>query len=124
MLEKTLSELSPGNELTQEDIMYLDNHFKEKATRSIEVVQKNKIQEMIFTPSGREFWCVQGHEKPHLVLRYTYCDCLDFYMNVVIKGKSECCYHLLAVEIANKLKLYRSISANDEEYGKVRNKFK
>ena len=124
MLEKITSELSPGNELSPDDTLSLKNHFKEKARKAIEVVQNNSVRLITFTPSGREFWCVSGQEKEHLVLRQTYCDCIDFYMNVVIKGRNECCYHLLAVEIANKLKRFNHISANDEEYGKVRNKFK
>ena len=124
MLEKILSELSPGNELTTDDVLNLDKCFKEKATRALEAVQKNAVQLITFTPSEREIWSVKGQEKTHLVLRHTYCDCVDFYMNVVIKRKNECCYHLIAVEIANKLKKYNRISANDEEYGKVRKTFK
>jgi len=77
-----------------------------------------------FAPSGRELWSVPGLEKKHLVLRHTYCDCIDFYLNVVIKGKTECCYHLLTVEIANKLGNYTQISLNDVEYENIRNKFK
>ncbi len=124
MLEKIISELSPGNELSPDDVLTLDNRFKEKATRALEAVQKKAVQLITFKPSERELWGVTGQEKTHLVLRHTYCDCVDFYMNVVIKRKNECCYHLIAVEIANKLKIYNHISANDEEYGKVRNKFK
>ena len=124
MLEKIISELSMGNELTLIDVQHLQIHFKEKATRAIEVVKNSSVQLITFLPSKREFWCVSGQEKTHFLLRQTYCDCVDFYMNVVIKQRSECCYHLLAIEIANKLKKYTHISANDEEYLKVRNKFK
>src|SRR4030042_2890157 len=121
MLEKIISELSIGNELTDTDAKHLHIQFKEKAPKAIEAVENNAVQQITFKPSKREFWCVAGSEKPHLLLRQTYCDCVDFYMNVVIKQKSECCYHLLAVEIACKLKKYDRISANDEEYVKGRN---
>ncbi len=124
MLEKILSELSPGNEISPDDVQTLDNHFKEKATKAFEAIQKKAVQLITFSPSNREFWSVKGQEKTHLVLRHTYCDCVDFYMNVVIKRKNECCYHLIAVEIANKLKTFNHISANDEQFGKVRNTFK
>ncbi len=124
MLEKILSELSPGNELSPSDSLSLKNRFNEKATKAIDVIQNNLVQLISFAPSGREFWSVSGQEKEHLVLRQTYCDCVDFYLNVVIKGRNECCYHLLAIEIANKLKRFNHISANDEQYGNVRNKFK
>ncbi len=124
MLEKILSELSPGNELSTDDILNLDKRFKERATKALEAVQKNAVQLITFAPSERELWSVTGHEETHLVLRQTYCDCVDFYMNVVIKRKNECCYHLIAVEIANKLKKYNHISANDEQYGKLTKTFK
>ncbi len=124
MLEKILSELSPGKELTPDDKLALESRFKERATTALDTVQKNAVQLITFIPSQREIWSVKGHEETHLVLRQTFCDCVDFYMNVVIKRKNECCYHLIAVEIANKLKTYKHISANDEQFGKVRNTFK
>lgn len=124
MLEKIISELSFGKELSSNDVEYLKHQFKGKAIRAIEAVQNNSVYLFTFLPSGREFWCVSGREEDHLVFRQTYCDCLDFYMNIVIKGKEECCYHLLAVEIAKKMEKIHHITMNDEEYKKVRNKFK
>src|SRR5271157_928458 len=124
MLENILTELIPGPELTAQDIQKLENRFKEKAFKAIDAVATRSIEQIYFSPSGRELWAVPGREKTHLVLRNTYCDCLDFYLNVVIKGKYECCYHLLAVEIANKLEKFSKCIIKDRDYRRTKNKFK
>jgi predicted nucleic acid-binding Zn finger protein len=123
MLEDIIS-LIPGQELSADDIQKLEHRFKEKAFKAIDVVANHSIEQLYFVPSGREIWAVPGREKIHLVLRNTYCDCLDFYLNVVIKGKNECCYHLLAVEIANKLGKFKQAILQDSTYRRSKNKFK
>ena len=47
-----------------------------------------------------EIYFFLGEERDHILLQETFCNCMDFLLNVVIRRKRVSCYHLLALCIS------------------------
>ena len=92
--------------------------FPDKFEKAVETMEKGIIQ-YTFTPSKRILWTAIGEEREHIIYPRLYCDCLDFYKNVVINKKNTICKHLLALELAQILKRFKKINLKDEEFKKI-----
>lgn len=74
-----------------------------------------------FLPSGLEIWTVIGRGCEYLVdlpvsdLRKPYCACDDFHYRV-LSGKSEDCYHLVAVKNAIAEERYAVMELQDSDF--------
>lgn len=89
--------------------------FPDKIEKAVETMEKGIIQ-YVFTPSKRILWTAIGDEREHILYPGLYCDCLDFYKNVVINKKNSICKHLLAQILSLGLKNFKKINLNDEEF--------
>ena len=104
VLKSILGKIKEKGELNEELIEELRTIFPDKIEKTIEILNKGIIQYK-FIPSGRKVWVAIGSKNiPHLIYPDLYCDCIDFYKNVVIKKKSDLCKHILAHRIALSLK--------------------
>ncbi|BEP18016.1 hypothetical protein PYJP_13680 [Pyrofollis japonicus] len=59
-----------------------------------------------------ELWAVMGRESDYLVIRRMYCNCPHFSIRVVNEEKTVPCYHLIAVELAEKTGRFHDLSAS------------
>lgn len=119
-----LNKLKDVGDLTEELIGELRELFPDKIEKTLEILEKGIIQ-YDFKPSKRRIWAAVGSKNNlHLVYPGLYCDCIDFYKNVVIKKKNILCKHILAQLISQSLENFEEISLNDEEYNEFIKQFK
>ena len=55
-----------------------------------------------------------GEERDHILLPYTFCNCMDFLLNSIIRRKKEYCYHLLSYCIQNEKEGIKKIDLNNK----------
>ncbi|MFO8019466.1 MAG: hypothetical protein R6U96_12620 [Promethearchaeia archaeon] len=77
---------------------------------------KNGITKYIYSPSRRAVWIAIGETNQYLIYPKIYCSCVDFYKNVVIKRKRECCKHLIAQTICEALNDFQTVHFEDLEF--------
>ena len=87
-----------------------------KFMKAYKSIIKQNVKKCMFKNSERTLWIVVGDKGDHLV--YTnipYCSCRSFIYSILSK-KDKMCYHIMAVEMAKKCKMYEKIIFDDEEY--------
>jgi len=84
--------------------------------KALQAVSNNLVKRYIFSPSGREVWIVVGKNRDYRVLSEIYCDCEDFYVNVIVKRRAEFCYHIIAKILAEALGVFAAIPVDDAKY--------
>lgn len=83
------------------------------------LAESGRIKRYVFKPSGRVRWIAVGRERDYLLLpEAPYCSCDDFYFRVLHRLKPKC-YHLEALEIARREKLYEEIEEEDSWYDRL-----
>lgn len=83
------------------------------------LAESGRVKRYIFKPSGRVRWVIVGRERDYLVLpEAPYCSCEDFYFRVLHRQKPRC-YHLEALEIARREKIYEEIEEEDSWYDRL-----
>ncbi|MEM0445477.1 MAG: hypothetical protein QW555_05545 [Nitrososphaerota archaeon] len=83
------------------------------------LAESGRVKRYVFMPSGRVRWVVVGRGRDYLILpEAPYCSCEDFYFRVLHNQKPRC-YHLEALEIAVREKLYDEIEEEDSWYDKL-----
>ncbi|MGV9172527.1 MAG: hypothetical protein ACOC44_06435 [Promethearchaeia archaeon] len=85
---------------------------------------KNGITKYIYKPSQRTIWIAIGETNQYLIFPQTYCSCVDFYKNVVIERKRDCCKHLIAQCICEALNDYQEVQFEDSEFTNFLNDIK
>jgi len=102
--------------LSGEDLATLNRICGERFWKALQAVASNLVKRYVFEPSGREAWIVVGKSRDYRVLPDVYCDCEDFYINVIVKRRAETCYHILARILAEALNAFSVISVDDMLY--------
>jgi len=102
--------------ISGKNLLSMSSKYGERFWKGIRAAIEGCVKKYAFSPSGREVWTVHGKKMDYLVIDDLYCGCDDFYLNVVIRRKFPCCYHLLAKVMAEALELYESIASNDSTY--------
>jgi len=115
IIKSFLEKFKEAGEINKELIKKLKTTFADKIDRALETMERGIIQ-YTFTPSKRILWTAIGDEREHILYPGLYCDCLDFYKNVVINKKNSICKHLLAQILSLGLKNFKKITLNDEEF--------
>ncbi|MCS7145599.1 MAG: hypothetical protein RMJ28_03750 [Nitrososphaerota archaeon] len=83
------------------------------------LAESGRVKRYVFKPSERVRWIVVGRERDYLILpEAPYCSCDDFYFRV-IHGQKPRCYHLEALEIALRERLYEEIEEEDSWYDRL-----
>ncbi|MEM3364915.1 MAG: hypothetical protein QXM93_00655 [Candidatus Methanomethyliaceae archaeon] len=115
-LIEIISQLERGKELNNELIKKLEEKYGSKYQKANEALLSMAVKKYRFVPSGRIVWIVVGREKEYFVIPRLYCQCDEFYINVVIRRKSDLCYHLLAQAISEKIGKYESFEVPDSDF--------
>jgi len=98
--------------------------FGSKFEKAEELVASSAVKKYVFEPSGRVMWIVVGREQDYMVLPGLYCQCDDFYINVVVKRKASACYHLIAQLIADKKGMFENFRVPDSDFIRLNSEWK
>jgi predicted nucleic acid-binding Zn finger protein len=118
--ESTLKGIKERHAISGSDLLILTQHCGDRFWKALQAVAKDLVKKYIFEPSGREAWVVVGKARDYRVLSELYCDCEDFYINVIVKRAADLCYHILAQILAESLETYSEIRLDDMRYDSLR----
>lgn len=124
-IDSIISEVEKNKALNGKDLELLAQEYGERFWKAIRAVAERAVNKYIFQPSRQIVWIVVGKTRDYLIsLNDRYCTCDDFYANVVLKEKSDICYHILAKLIGASLNLYNTYAVDDEQYPKLMEEWK
>ncbi|RWX72733.1 MAG: hypothetical protein Metus_1592 [Candidatus Methanosuratincola subterraneus] len=98
--------------------------YKPKIVKAIEAVENYAVKRYRFKPSMRTVWIVVGKEREYHVIPGLYCQCDDFYINVVIKKKARACYHMIAQALAEERGIFESYELLDSDFIRLNKEWK
>ncbi|MFX1563702.1 MAG: hypothetical protein ACFFDP_10415 [Promethearchaeota archaeon] len=108
-----LKEVQREHSLSGTALITLNRLCGKRFWRALQAVSDNLVKRYLFEPSGREAWIVVGKNRDYRVLSDIYCDCEDFYVNVIVKRRAEFCYHILAKILAEALGAFSDVNVDD-----------
>ncbi len=115
-LQGILKELEQNKEFTEDIRQKLGKLYGTKFTKALDLVISMAVKKYVFKPSGRTVWIVVGREKEYFIIPDAYCQCDDFYINVVIRRRVGTCYHIVAQQLAEKSGKYETFEALDSDF--------
>jgi predicted nucleic acid-binding Zn finger protein len=119
-LEVALKSIRKHQAISGSDLHIIAQYCGERFWKALHAVAEDLVKKYIFEPSGRQAWVVVGKSRDYRVLSEVYCDCEDFYINVIVKRTADLCYHILAQILAEALKTYAEIRVDDMMYDTLR----
>lgn len=102
----------------------LEEIYGTKYIKAIEALESFSVKKYIFLPSNRVVWIVIGKKREYFVIPRIYCQCNEFYINVVIRRKSDLCYHILAQAIAERIGKYETYKVSDSDFIRLNTEWK
>ncbi|MCS7097558.1 MAG: hypothetical protein NZ922_01050 [Candidatus Methanomethyliaceae archaeon] len=102
----------------------LEEHYGAKYIKAMEALESFSVKKYVFLPSNRVVWIVVGKKREYFVIPRIYCQCNEFYINVVIKRKSDLCYHILAQAIAERIGKYETYKVSDSDFIRLNTEWK
>ena len=122
-LENAIKSVKKHRAISGSDLQVLTQQCGDRFWKALQAVAKDLVKRYIFEPSNKEAWIVVGKSRDYRVLSEVYCDCEDFYINVIVKRKADLCYHILAQILAQALETYSEIRVDDMRYDSLRNEW-
>jgi predicted nucleic acid-binding Zn finger protein len=119
-----LDEIEKKGSITEGLRKRLQVEYGLKFSNAEELVSSKAVKKYIFTPSLKVVWIVVGREKEYFVMPGFYCQCDDFYINVVIRKRSKICYHLFAQALAERLGNFEVYEVPDSDFIRLNNEWK
>ncbi len=105
------------------ELVVLAQFFGDRFWKALQAVVNDLVKKYTFEPSGRDAWIVVGKARDYRVLSEVYCDCDDFYINVIVKRSADLCYHILAKILAEALGVFSEICVDDMMYDTLRDEW-
>ena len=105
------------------ELVVLAQFFGDRFWKALQAVVNDLVKKYTFEPSGRDAWIVVGKARDYRVLSEVYCDCDDFYINVIVKRSADLCYHILAKILAEALGVFSEIRVDDMMYDTLRDEW-
>ena len=115
-IENAIAEIRQSRSLSGPTLVTLNKLCGNRFWKALQAVANDLVKRYIFDPSGREAWIVVGKKRDYHILSDIYCDCEDFYINVIVKRRAELCYHILARILAEALNTFTEIRVDDMMY--------
>ncbi len=119
-IEEVLQKLRKQRTLSGSILQQLHNQCGNRFWKALQAAANNLVKKYLFEPSGREAWIVVGKNRDYRILSEIYCDCDDFYINVIVKRRADTCYHILAKILAESLGLFQELHVDDMNYETLR----
>jgi len=105
-------------QLKKELVKDLERKYGSRYRRAYRAFMKKRVVRVVTKKgSSRALWLVYSpkRRRVHLVVPREICSCEDFYMNSLIKGKIDKCYHMIAQEMAESTGFYEELVVREEE---------
>lgn len=115
-LATTINTIRENQCISGSELSALARYCGDRFWKALRTVANDLVKKYVFEPSGREAWIVVGKSRDYRVLSEIYCDCEDFYINVIIKRSTDLCYHILSKILAGALGVYSEIRVDDMIY--------
>jgi len=112
----TLKEIIKLKSINEEILDKLKTSYGKRLEKALNTIKGERVHKYIFEPSNKIVWIVTGNERDYWIIPDIYCNCNDFYMNVVTKQKYDTCYHLLAKLLAERQNKYKTWNIKDDRY--------
>jgi predicted nucleic acid-binding Zn finger protein len=116
----TIKSIRKNKSISGPELVALERYCGDRFWKALQAVTNDLVKKYIFEPSGREAWIVVGKTRDYRVLSDIYCDCEDFYINVIVKRSANLCYHILAKVLAEALSIFSEIRVDDMMYDTLR----
>ena len=117
MASMTLKDIIELESVNEANLQKIKTVYGKRLERALNTIEGDRVHKYIFEPSNRIIWVVTGNERDYWIIPDIYCNCNDFYMNVVSKKKYDACYHLLAKVLAERLDhKYKTWNVKDDRY--------
>lgn len=123
-LNGVLDEVEKQGSTMEETREELQKKYGLRFDQAEKLVASMAVKKYVFKPSGKIVWIVVGRKKEYFVIPKLYCQCDDFYINVVIRRKMGFCYHLFAQAIAEKRVSYEIFDVPDSDFKRLNNEWK
>lgn len=123
IIEEILTSIEK-NGLNESTKKRFEELYGAKFLKAIEAVDSYSVKKYVFLPSNRTVWIVIGKKREYFVIPKLYCQCNEFYINVVIRRKSDLCYHILAQAIAEKIGKYETYKVPDSDFIRLNEEWK
>jgi predicted nucleic acid-binding Zn finger protein len=123
-LQEILDALKINGQITEDLREKLKKLYGVKAKKAEELVNTLAVKRYHFEPSGRIIWIVVGREQEYYIIPRLYCQCDDFYINVVIRRKMNGCYHMLAQSIAERIGAFENFKVPDSDFIRLNSEWK
>lgn len=123
-LNAMLDEVEKQGSIKEETKEGLQKKYGLRFDQAEKLVSSMAVKKYVFKPSGKIIWIVVGRKKEYFVIPKIYCQCDDFYINVVIRRKMSFCYHLFAQAIAEKRVSYEIFDLPDSDFKRLNNEWK
>ncbi len=121
----TIKELLQMKHINEEMLDNLKVAYGKRLEKALKTIEEERVHKYIFEPSNKIIWVVTGNERDYWIIPDIYCNCNDFYINVVSKHKYDVCYHLLAKILSERLQnKYKTWKLKDDRYLNLMNEWK
>ncbi|TFF89210.1 MAG: hypothetical protein EU549_01380 [Promethearchaeota archaeon] len=94
----------------------LDGLFDKRFWKGLKLSIQNNVKKYIFLPSKRIVWIVSSESRDYYTLDNFFCNCKDFFINIVSRREIKYCKHLIAKLLSISLDNYDSIEIADDRY--------
>jgi predicted nucleic acid-binding Zn finger protein len=119
-ITNALKEVQRSRKLSGSVLVTLNRLCGERFWKALQAVANDLVKKYVFEPSGRGAWIVVGRSREYPVLSEIYCNCEDFYINVIVKRRADVCYHILAKSLAEALGVFSEVRVDDMSYDTLR----
>jgi predicted nucleic acid-binding Zn finger protein len=119
-ITNALKEVQHHHKISGSALVTLNRLCGERFWKALQAVANDLVKKYVFEPSGREAWIVVGKSREYPVFSELYCDCEDFYINVIVKRRADVCYHILAKSLAEALEVFSEVRVDDMSYETLR----
>ncbi|MFW9830297.1 MAG: hypothetical protein ACFFD8_00750 [Candidatus Thorarchaeota archaeon] len=122
-LSAAIDEIRKKKSISGSELLVLSQFCGDRFWKALQAVANDLVKKYIFEPSGRQAWIVVGKSRDYRVLSEIYCDCEDFYINVIVKRNVDLCYHILAKKLAEALNVFGEIHVDDMMFETLRDEW-
>ncbi|RLE90052.1 MAG: hypothetical protein DRJ49_00955 [Thermoprotei archaeon] len=95
----------------------LERKYGVRYRRAYRAVMKKRVVKVVVRGGKGAIWLVYSpkRKRVHLVIPGEACSCEDFYVNSLLRGNIDSCYHMIAQEIAEATEFYEELVVDKEE---------
>ncbi|MEM4518880.1 MAG: hypothetical protein QXD94_00355 [Sulfolobales archaeon] len=88
------------------------NHLSDLHNRVKEALYEKRVFRLVC--SGKYLWVFSSRDRDYLIIPKIYCSCVDFELNVIVRGSKKYCYHLITQYIAESKGMFKELTVSNE----------